>query len=162
MSRIKSYFVYFLLCPLGLIAQDVKVLNFGQLEEHLSKNSNKLLVVNFWATWCGPCIKELKHFQRLDQEYREKNLKVILVSIDYPEKLETALKPFLRKNKITAETLLLDEANANKWINRVSEKWEGSIPATLVITQGNKERSFFEREFTYEELQKTIEPYLNR
>lgn len=153
-------FILLMFFTLGVSAQQVRTVKFEQLEEMLNAEDKKLLVVNFWATWCIPCVKELKHFERLSREYESRNLKVLLVSIDYPDKIEKVLKPFLKKNNITAETVVLDESNANKWINRVSEKWEGSIPATLIIDTESKGRSFYEQEFTYEELQKITEPLL--
>jgi thiol-disulfide isomerase/thioredoxin len=150
------------LLPLAAAAQTVKIVSYSQLEELVSTEKEKLLVVNFWATWCVPCVKELPAFEKLNAGYAEKNVRVVLVSIDYPDRLQNTLIPFLKKKKITAETLLLDEPNANQWIDKVSPSWSGSIPATLIVDAKTQKRDFYEREFTWEELETTVKNYLTR
>ncbi|WP_304198193.1 TlpA disulfide reductase family protein [Flavobacterium alvei] len=78
-------------------AQNVAVFdNYLSLKEEILSDKNTIYVVNFWATWCGPCVKELPHFEQLNSE--NKNIKVVLVSLDFKNTLESKLKPFLKKN----------------------------------------------------------------
>ncbi len=110
--------------------------------------SKTTLVINFWATWCKPCIQELPAFDSLNAS--KNTCQVILVSLDFKEDLEKKLNPFLKKNNITSECVLLDEVNGNDYINKISEKWSGAIPATIFI---NKEKRLFaERKFKLIEL----------
>jgi thiol-disulfide isomerase/thioredoxin len=137
----------------------IPVYSFDMLEAQLLRKENDTTyIVNFWATWCKPCIKELPYFEQLGAAYSEKKLKVVLVSLDFPENLKSRLLPFIEEYKLTSEVILLADDDANTWIPKVSEAWEGSIPATLMFNARN--RLFFERSFTYEDLEKTVNSIL--
>jgi len=129
--------------------------NYDALNEtFLSKMDDVTYVVNFWATWCKPCIKELPAFEQLNTAYQDKNVKVILVSLDFPEKWNSAVIPFLEGRGIRSQAVLLDDPDANRWINAVSEDWSGAIPATVMVKNG--EKTFFERSFTFKELENEL------
>ena len=137
---------------------EIKSYNFTNLQEFLNKKDNTTYVINFWATWCLPCVKELPHFETLNKNYKDKNVKVILVSLDMPKKIETNLIPFMIKKKLQSEVIHLDDPDANSWIEKVAKEWSGSIPATVIY---NKEaRQFYERSFTYEELENELKTIL--
>lgn len=137
---------------------EIEVYNFDQLESFLSSNTNKTLVVNFWATWCKPCIKELPYFEAARTKYIE-DVKVILVSLDFPEKLESQLIPFVRNNNIQSQVVLLDDPYENEWIPKVDSTWSGAIPATLIINSAK--RIFYEKSFSQEELEDEILKFKN-
>jgi len=124
----------------------------------LNKDDDKTYVVNFWATWCAPCVKELPYFERVNQEYKDKNVEVLLVSLDFPKKKESKLIPFIEKRNILSEVVLLDDVNEQFWIADISEKWSGAIPATLIYNKDKRE--FYEKSFTEEELQKEIQSFI--
>jgi thiol-disulfide isomerase/thioredoxin len=111
------------------------------------------LVVNFWATWCKPCIQELPSFDSLTAS--NNSAKVLLVSLDFKEDVEKKVDPFLKKNKIISDCILLDEINGNDYINKISEQWSGAIPATLFIYKGKK--IFVEKKLTRSELEANLE-----
>ncbi|MCF8234650.1 MAG: TlpA family protein disulfide reductase [Bacteroidales bacterium] len=134
--------------------ENIPVLNFEQLEPYLNKESDSTYVVNFWATWCKPCVKEMPAFLKLDSLYRDQKVKVLLVSLDFPENIESQVKPFIRENNVHAEVVLLDDPNANAWINKVDSSWSGAIPATVIYN--SKGRDFYERTFEFEELEEII------
>jgi len=94
------------------------------------------MVINFWSTWCKPCVQELPSFDSLTA--MQNTSKVLLVSLDFSEDLDTKVNPFLKKNKVMTECVLLDESNGNDYINKISENWSGSIPATLFVHRGKK------------------------
>jgi len=91
----------------------------------------KTMVVNFWATWCKPCVEELPAFDSLCRS--DADFKILLVSLDFKEDIDKKVKPFLEKHKISCECVLLDEINGNDYINLVSKDWSGAIPATLFV-----------------------------
>jgi thiol-disulfide isomerase/thioredoxin len=132
---------------------EIEVYNFDQLESFLSSNTDKTLVVNFWATWCKPCIKELPYFEAAQTKYKE-DIRVILVSLDFPEKLESQLIPFVNEHAIRSQVVLLNDPYENEWIPKVDATWSGAIPATLIM-KGSK-RIFYEKSFTQEELENEI------
>jgi len=110
--------------------------------------SKTTLVINFWATWCKPCVQELPAFDSLTAA--KNTCQVILVSLDFKEDIEKKVNPFLKKNSVKSECVLLDEINGNDYINKISEKWSGAIPATIFI--GKDKTLFEERKFKLIEL----------
>lgn len=121
-----------------VFAQDVKVLTFKQLQKKLKKEKSEILVVNFWATWCKPCVEELPDFEKFQAEYKDKNVKVLLVSLDFATDLETNVKPFLKSKGFKTEVCLLNETDPNTWIDKIEPKWSGAMPATLVYKNHQK------------------------
>lgn len=138
-------------------AQVVNKLTINQLENRVKNGGDTIYVVNFWATWCAPCIAELPHFERLQLEHKDQRLKVILVSLDLKSKLEKVVIPFVRRNKLQNEVFLLNETNEQEYIDRISKEWSGALPATLIYNTRNNLRKFYEREFSYPELEKVYQ-----
>lgn len=138
----------------SLAPEKIRVLNFNQFEPHLHFKNDSVYVVNFWATWCTPCVKELPYFQKIADNSKNKKIKFLLVSLDFPEQVDTRLIPFLERNNIDLEVLVLDDPNQNTWIDKVHTEWSGAIPATLIYS--SDERNFYEKAFSYEELQNII------
>lgn len=126
------------------------VYKIGDLTKRIYNNSDTTYVVNFWATWCKPCIVELPEFEKLHLDYTNKKVKVLLISMDFKEELNKKLKLFLDKNKYTCEVILLDEINGNDFINKISESWSGAIPATLITKNNKSINEFIEKKVTYD------------
>lgn len=140
-------------------SEDLKVFNFNELQAYLSKkDANKTYVVNFWATWCAPCVKELPYFEQLNTNYSSQNVEVILVSLDFPKQIETKLKPFLTKKALKSEVLVLDDVDSNTWIPKVDKDWSGAIPATIIYNKNKK--TFYERSFDYKELETELKQFI--
>ncbi len=138
----------------------VPEVSFEQLEPRLSTTSDSLYVVNFWATWCVPCVKELPDFEKLREVYSDKNVKVLLVSLDNPRHMQTRVLPFIREHNLKSEIVLLDDPRSNQWIPLVDESWSGAIPATIFFTKNS--RSFYEQAFTYKELENIVDSKLQQ
>ncbi len=132
------------------------LLTIDQLNSRIQSGGDTIFVINFWATWCGPCVKELVHFEKLHNNFTSEKLKVILVNVDFRSKFKNAVIPFVKKKKLRTEVFLLDEKNQQEYIDRVDPGWSGAIPATLMVK--GKTRKFFENEFDY---QKLLKQYLN-
>jgi len=144
----------------SLYSQSVRVVDFQGLEQTISRQHSRIVVVNFWATWCRPCIREMPVFQQVYNEYDEKNVKLLLVSLDFAEHLDDRVIPFLKSRNIEAEVILLDDVDYNSWIDRVDENWQGDIPFTLIIDKMKGEKISHFGEITLEELVKTIDSIL--
>lgn len=147
---LKTTFLLLLLSSLSGFSQNVKLLNINQLQERIKNGKDSTYVVNFWATWCAPCIKELPHFEKLAAEHKSEKLAVLLISLDFKSKLESNVIPFVKRKNLKNEVFLLNESNPQEFIDRIDPNWSGSIPATLFIK--NEKRKFVETEFTYEQL----------
>ncbi len=140
-------------------AQEVVVYeNFDDFEKAIIKEDGDIYVINFWATWCAPCVKELPYFEKLHAD--NKKVKVILVSLDSRVDLEKKLLPFIERKKITAKVILLSDKDYNSWLPKIDKEWSGSIPATLII-QGKKQL-FAEREFeNFTQLNDYVNSFIN-
>ena len=125
----------------------------------LEKNNDTTYVINFWATWCKPCVEELPYFERINGEYDNEKVKVILATIDFRENLNNRVLPFLKKEKIKSQVVLFDDHRQNDWIPKIDENWSGSIPATYIYKGDSS--VFYEQSFTYNELKEAITPILN-
>ena len=128
--------------------------DFEAFSHFLEKDNDTTYVINFWATWCKPCIKELPAFERIHDEYGPKKVKVILASLDFPKQVNSHLIPFIDKHQIRSEVVLLDDPDGNSWIPKVDTSWTGAIPATIIYN--SKHRKFYERTFSFEELEMEI------
>lgn len=146
----------FLLFAFNVNAQKIPVYKVDNLLKRIHNDSDTLYIVNFWATWCKPCVAELPDFEKIHLDYKAQNVKVILVSMDFKEDLKTKLKPFLKKNKYAAEVVLLDELNGNEFIDKISKQWGGAIPATLITKQNKSVNDFFEKKLHYDFLVEQI------
>ena len=132
----------------------VRKLNYMQLDPYLHRQNDTLYIVNFWASWCVPCREELPAFEKIRGKYAGKKVKVLLVSLDFPNQLESHLLPFIHKNKLKSEIILLDDPNQNQWIDKVDAKWSGAIPFTQIYGKGFRES--YERSFKFNELDSLI------
>ena len=132
---------------------------FDQLAPIFNQETDITYVINFWATWCKPCVEELPYFETLHDKFGQEKVKVILVSMDFPKKLETLLIPFVEKHQLKSQVVALTDSDHNKWIPLVDEDWGGAIPVT-VIYKGS-ERTFIDEQFDgYEDLEEIVKSYL--
>jgi len=131
-----------------------KVVKYDAIEGLLLSPSDRIQVINFWATWCAPCIKELPMFERLTSEQRS-DINVTLVSLDFADKVDK-VDLFLSRKQMKSTVLLLDEIDYNLWIDKVEKSWSGAIPATLVINSKTGKRKFVEKELKEGDLEELI------
>jgi len=147
--------------PQSWTLKDVDIYrSFDDFEHILDTQNDTTYLVNFWATWCAPCVKELPHFEEIQKLSKGKKLKVVLVSLDFERQFESRLIPFLNKNKIASDVVVLLDNKESTWIDKVDPEWSGAIPITLVY-KGEK-RNFYEKSFhSTDELKSILKPYLN-
>ncbi len=142
---ISALFIY----GISFAQQVTAVYKINDLVKRIS-NKDTAYVINFWATWCKPCVEELPNFDSLNTDFKNKKNKVILVCLDFKEELDKKVNLFLRKKKIQSECVLLDEVNGNDFINQIDKNWSGAIPATYFNNSKNK--FFIEKKLNYSEL----------
>lgn len=152
-----KYLVLFLLFfTFSFAKAQVKLLTLNELEKRFESGKDTVYVVNFWATWCAPCVAELPNFEKVTQMSAKQPIKVILVSLDFKSKLKSAVIPFVKKHRIQSEVFVINEPDQQVFIDRVDRTWSGAIPATLFIKNKGNSRVFKEKELTYTELVATI------
>ncbi|MFN4902003.1 MAG: TlpA family protein disulfide reductase [Ignavibacteria bacterium] len=141
----------------GTAHAQVEIVTLARLEKVMSSSKDTVYVINFWATWCKPCIEELPYFEEAHTFYATSNVRILLVSLDMPSELERTLVPFIQKKKLQSEIVLLNEPDPNIWIDKIESTWTGSLPATLIFNGSSKKRMFFEKQISKEELFSTIQ-----
>ena len=111
-SKIKKILFFFVLINYVSFCQstEVKTVNYNELKPLINKSGEKIYVVNFWATWCAPCIKEIPYYEELN---KNPLIDVLLVSLDFPNHIFSRLIPFIKKNKIQSEVILLNDSKVS-------------------------------------------------
>jgi thiol-disulfide isomerase/thioredoxin len=122
---------------------------FSDLQAIIDAQKSEVLLINFWATTCPPCLKEMPHFNQLAAENSEDQIKVLLVSTDRAKDLESRVYPFVKRLEIKPEVVLLKDQNYSNWTEKIDSSWYGALPATLIIK--GDQRSF--RFGSYESLE---------
>ena len=118
---------------------------YDDLAKTFPVSGDSIHVINFWATWCKPCVAELPYFETVLAQNKDKAFKMTLVSLDLGRQIDSKVIPFLNDQGIKAEVVVLTDNKMNDYIDKVDPSWEGSIPATLIIdANGNR---FYEQEF---------------
>ena len=133
--------------------------SFDSLKYIFNQQDDTTYVVNFWATWCKPCVEELPYFEYMNKTHQDKKLKVVLISLDSKKTIDTKLKPFIQREKLMSHTVALTDINYDYWINEINEEWDGAIPVTIIYNK--EEYEFIEGEFSsYNELDSIVQTYL--
>ncbi|MBR9975001.1 MAG: TlpA family protein disulfide reductase [Bacteroidetes bacterium] len=130
---------------------------FEALAPLFASAGDTTLIVNFWATWCAPCVEELPYFEELTRQRGDAPYRVVLVNLDFRRQLQRRLLPFVKDRALQSTVVVLDDPDANAWIDRVDPEWSGAIPATLVFNKWKRE--FREQSFTRDELQTLIHSF---
>jgi thiol-disulfide isomerase/thioredoxin len=160
--KINRLFYFVCACFIVISCDDrpiatVNTIDKNGLQKIISTESEKIKVINFWATWCAPCIEEMPYFEEIGASYQDE-IDVFLISLDQANTLEKAVQPFVEKNEIKSQVLLLDDPYAAEWIPIVDAHWDGAIPVTLIIAKNKKQ--FYNKALTQEELAKAINQFL--
>lgn len=144
----KLFLIGFICCCFNCFSQTIPVWKIEDLEKRVKNNSDTTYIVNFWATWCAPCVKELPAFDTIQTNHSTDKIKVILVSLDFAEDVNKKVVPFIQKKKVKSEVVLLDEINGNYFIPKISAQWTGALPGTWIINQKKSIDRFFEKTVT--------------
>lgn len=134
------------------INQQIEMIDISFIDTLKNSSSDTVYIINFWATWCKPCVEELPLFERLQEFFGDKKVRIILISNDSRRTYDTKLKDFVRTKNIKSEVLWMQSTNPDAWINTVHESWSGAIPATLIIKPKTQFVWFKEGEISYNEL----------
>ncbi len=139
--------------------QPYSIKSFAEVDSFLNNTNDTLYIINFWATWCKPCIEELPGFEKVNALNGERNIKVILVSLDSETNRKRSLDPFLERNALSSEIWVMPDKKPIDWIDKINPAWQGSIPATYFFNNAKNIHEFNEHPFTYEELMTKINSF---
>jgi thiol-disulfide isomerase/thioredoxin len=137
------------------LGQSIKQIKLKDLQKLLTTQSDRIQVINFWATWCAPCVKEIPLFEKLRTD--NSNVDITLVSMDFdldpdPAKVERFVTRKALKNKV----VILAETDPNAWIDKIDKSWSGALPATLILNTKTGKRKLIQKELHEGDLEKLI------
>ncbi|MFI5196872.1 MAG: TlpA family protein disulfide reductase [Chitinophagales bacterium] len=127
---------------------------------HYTSSKDTLYIINFWATWCGPCVAELSEFNALKARYADAPVKVLMVSLDFKENYPYKLARFLERKKVMPEVVWLSDTDPNVFIPKIDNSWQGSIPATVIVHPGKQFKQFIEGSVTERQIRKIADKVL--
>jgi thiol-disulfide isomerase/thioredoxin len=140
----------------SLYSQAIAKWKIQDVVNYYSKNNDTVYVVNFWSTYCQPCIEEMPYLQSISKKYATKKVKLIFVSLDVKSFYPKKLKAFLKQHKISATCIWLNETNADVFCPTVDEKWSGAIPATIILHNKKGYKQFYEEQFTPRQFEEAL------
>jgi thiol-disulfide isomerase/thioredoxin len=138
-------------------AQTIPRWKITDVIDYYSKQNDSVYVINFWATFCKPCVAEIPHLQAITKKYKAQKVKLVLVSLDLPAYYPGRIGKFARANKFTADIAWLNETDADYFCTMIDKKWSGSIPATLFVNSKKGYKKFFEAELNKAEFEKELQ-----
>jgi len=133
--------------------------SYDDLAYMFNHQNDTTYVINFWATWCSPCVAELPYFEYMNKTYKDKKVKVVLISLDSKKHIDSKLRPFIQREKLMSHVVALTDTDYNTWIDKVNPDWDGAIPVTIIYNKEDYE--IIKGEFdNYEELNTIVKSYL--
>ncbi|HHH52343.1 MAG TPA: TlpA family protein disulfide reductase, partial [Bacteroidetes bacterium] len=135
-----------------------KVDNFNKIEHIFNNDNDTTYLINFWATTCPPCLKELPLFEKLGKQYKKEKFKIYLINIDDDSRYESAVIPMVEKLKLKNKIYALIDSDYSTWTAKVNQEWYGALPYT-VIYKKDKRKFFFGAFKNEDELEKEIKEF---
>ncbi len=135
--------------------QEIKKMKIDELKNYIEKSDHPL-IINFWATYCVPCIHEIPYFQTDAEKYKNDGVELMLVSLDLPDYYPARISSFVKKENFSASIVWLNETNADYFCPKIDKQWTGGIPSTLFINNKTHYRKFFERQLTEPQVEENI------
>jgi thiol-disulfide isomerase/thioredoxin len=136
-----------------LHAQHISKWKMTDLVKYMNQKTDTIFVINFWATFCKPCVAEIPDFINVANKYKSQKVKLLLVSLDLPSFYPAKIAAFAAKHKFAASMVWLNETNADYFCPLIDSGWSGAIPATVIVNAKTGYKNFFEAEMTGEELE---------
>lgn len=144
---------------INTFGQNIESIDKDGLLKLIHKNNDTTYVINFWATWCSPCVAEIGFFEEVHQVKKDAKVDVILINLDFPNQVNSRVLPFIEKHGLSAKILNMTDMDYNNWIPSIDENWSGTIPATYIF-KGNYSK-FIPNELSQEELFEEVDRITN-
>ena len=148
--------IAFLVIGIHAYTQQIQKWKIADVEKLMTSSNGDILVLNFWATFCKPCVAEIPSFISIAKRLKSEHVKLQLVSLDLPSYYPKKIDAFIKKHKFYTNIAWLEETNADYFCPKVDSSWSGSIPATLILNTKTGYRKFFEGEIKPEVLESEL------
>lgn len=143
----------------AVFSQTIKAVKITDVEKIIAESKTPL-IINFWATWCKPCVEEIPYFQEEVSEHAGDSLQLLLVSVDFKDAFPAGIAREAKKRKFTYPIVWLNETNADYFCPKIDPRWSGAVPASLFINNKTGYRKFFEQQLSVDELRNEIKAIL--
>jgi thiol-disulfide isomerase/thioredoxin len=143
-----------------VIAQQIRVVCWSDVQQIVENQSDTTYILNFWATWCKPCVEELPAFEKLKDNFSTQKLKIIMISMDFVKDINSRVVPFVKQKQLKNQIWLLNEPDYDAWINKISPEWSGAIPVTLILNNKKQKKQFYQKSLTYNDLTNYLSEFL--
>ena len=157
-SKTCLYLIFACFFTLKASAQHFSKIEVDDLKSLFNPPKDSVYVVNFWATWCAPCVAELPLLVAAEKQYKSSNMRFFFVSLDFKKDYDEKVIPFISKHLPNSYVYLLGNTDYNSWINLVNPLWQGAIPATFLVSADSSKCKFYEGEFTEKQLSDFLYP----
>lgn len=142
-------------------SQTIPKWKIDSLVNYYNQKNDSIYVVNFWSTWCGPCVEEIPYLQSISKKYAAKKVKLLLVSLDASKLYPKKLAAFAKAKGITASLVWLNESDADIFCPAVDSSWGGALPATIIVNNKTGYRKFHEEMFSRQEFEAELKKAIN-
>jgi thiol-disulfide isomerase/thioredoxin len=144
---------------LSVEGQSIPSWKITKLQKYID-NTDSVLVINFWATFCKPCIGELPYMQSISEKLKDKRVSILLVSLDLPEAYPVTINNFAKAGSYTAPIVWLNETNADYFCPKIDQAWSGAIPTTLFINRKKGYRKLVQEQMDKERFERELKKAL--
>ena len=151
MKKVAGILAFALLFSIALRAQEIPKMKIADVVKMID-TSTVPLVINFWATWCGPCVREIPWFEKTVAEFRDQKVRLVLVSLDFADDYPKGIAAFVKKNGYKSDIVWLNETNADLFCPPIDKSWDGAIPVTLMVNNKKKYRQFYGQQLPEQKL----------
>lgn len=148
--------ITFFCFAVAVTAQNIPKLKMADVVKLLQTKSDTIYVINFWATFCKPCVAEIPGFIKIAEQYKKQKVKLLLVSLDLPSFYPKRIAVFAAKNNFATNIAWLNETDADYFCPMIDTAWSGAIPATIIVNTKIGYKKFFEAEMKGEEFEKEL------
>lgn len=149
----KIFLLFFIfLAAASVKAQQIPLWKINDLQSYI-KNADSVLVINFWATYCKPCLEEIPYYQAIINKHKDQKVKLLLLDLDTKEIYPAKIENFVKERNYSSQVVWLNENNINYYCPKVDKSWMGGIPSTLFINNKTGYKKFFEQQLKPEKFE---------